>query len=74
MKTVGGGTGGGRGGSGVGGGGGGEEWGRIMFDKIKNRNSLEGPPPVETKFSLKKDEENKKKITPCPVPTHSDVF
>lgn len=60
MKTVGGGTGGGgRGGSGVGGEEE-EEWGRIMFDKIKNGNSLEGPPPGETKFSLIKAEENKK--------------
>lgn len=51
----------------------GEEGGRIMSDKINDKNSLEGPPPVETKFSVIKDKEGRK-ITPCPVPTHSDVF
>lgn len=50
-----------------------EEGGRIMSDKIKDKNSLEGPPPVEKKFSVIKDKEGRR-ITPCPVPTHSDVF
>lgn len=51
----------------------GEEGGRIMSDKIKDKNSLEGSPPVENKFCVIKDKEGRR-IAPCPVPTHSDVF